>query len=133
METNKIYARINQNGIVMHIFSEVFEQPLETDICINETNTDRQGANAYQVYDYMSIPNYKIVNGVMIQRDKTLDLQKIATSQRIAELKQLLQASDYMAIKFAEGAVSSDEFALIKLSRAQWRAEINALDTVIQG
>lgn len=128
MEINKIYARANQKGVVTHIFSEAFESPQMGDICIDGSNTDRQGANAYQVNDYMAIPNYKIVKGVMIERDKTADLQKVATAQRIAELKQLLQGSDYMAIKFAEGVISADEFALTKLSRAQWRTEINSLE-----
>ena len=33
---NKIYARINESDVVVKLFSSVFEQPLETDILIEE-------------------------------------------------------------------------------------------------
>lgn len=74
---NKIYARANADGIVTHIFSEVFEKPLETDVCIDATNTDRHGAQKYKVFDELYIYNYEIKNGVFQERVKTADLEKI--------------------------------------------------------
>lgn len=74
---NKIYARANTDGIVTHIFSEVFEKPLETDVCIDATNTDRHGAQKYKVFDELYIYNYEIKNGVFQERDKSADLAKI--------------------------------------------------------
>lgn len=74
---NKIYARANADGIVTHIFSEVFEKPLETDVCIDATNTDRHGAQKYKVFDELYIYNYEIKNGVFQERDKSADLAKI--------------------------------------------------------
>ena len=74
---NKIYARANADGIVTHIFSEVFENPLETDVCIDATNTDRHGAQKYKVFDELYIYNYEIKDGVFKERDKSADLAKI--------------------------------------------------------
>ena len=34
---NKIYARANAAGIVTYIFSQAFDTPLETDVCIDDT------------------------------------------------------------------------------------------------
>ena len=77
---NKIYARVNANGIVVDIFSEAFKTPTENDICINATNTDRHGAQRYKVYDENGISNYAIVNGALVERDKTAELAKIKTT-----------------------------------------------------
>lgn len=73
---NKIYARANANGIVTHIFSEAFETPLETDVCIDETNTDRHGAQKYPVRDENGFYNYEIRKRVLYERDKTADYAK---------------------------------------------------------
>ena len=76
-EYNKIYARVNASGIVVDIFSEAFKTPTENDVCINATNTDRHGAQRYQIYDEHGIANYAIVNGVLVARDKTAELSRI--------------------------------------------------------
>ena len=51
--------------------------------------------------------------------DKILD--------RIAELKRLLASTDYVAIKFAEGELTAEEFEPMRLQRKAWREEINQL------
>ena len=79
-EYNKIYARANENGIVVDIYSEAFKTPAENDVCIDETNTDRHGAQRYQVYDENGIANYAIVNGVLVKRDKSAELARIKTT-----------------------------------------------------
>ncbi len=47
---------------------------------------------------------------------------------RINELKTYLKATDYKAIKYAEGELSEEEFEPIKEQRKAWRAEINELE-----
>ena len=80
IEYNKIYARVNANGIVVDIFSEAFKTPTQNDICINATNTDRHGAQRYQVYDENGIANYAVVNGTLVARDKTAELSRIKST-----------------------------------------------------
>lgn len=47
--------------------------------------------------------------------------------RRIDALKAQLAGTDYQAIKFAEGELTSEEYAETRAQRAAWRAEINAL------
>ena len=76
-EYNKIYAHAGESGKVTDIYSEAFKTPAENDICINATNTDRHGAQRYKVYDEHGIANYALVNGVLVVRDKTAELERI--------------------------------------------------------
>lgn len=80
IEYNKIYAHADESGKVTDIYSEAFKTPAENDICIDETNIDRHGAQRYQVYDENGITNYAIVNGVLVERDKTAELAEIKTT-----------------------------------------------------
>lgn len=48
--------------------------------------------------------------------------------KRIAELKRLLSETDYQAIKFAEGWITDEEYALTKVLRQSYRNEINQLE-----
>lgn len=77
IEYNKIYAHADESGKVTDIYSEAFETPEENDVCIDETNTDRHGAQRYQVYDEHGIANYAIVNGALVERDKSAELARI--------------------------------------------------------
>ena len=86
IEYNKIYARVNANGIVVDIFSEAFKTPTDNDVCINATNTDRHGAQRYQVYDENGIANYAIANGVLVIRDKTAELSRIKNTIEYPQL-----------------------------------------------
>ena len=80
IEYNKIYAHADTSGKVTDIYSEAFKTPDENAVCIDETNTDRHGAQRYQVYDENGIANYAIVNGVFIERDKSAELAEIKTT-----------------------------------------------------
>ena len=51
---------------------------------------------------------------------------------KIAMLKVNLRATDYMAIKYAEGEISSSEYAETKAKRKQWRTEINMYEEQIK-
>ena len=52
---------------------------------------------------------------------------ELATN-RIAELKQLLQNTDYNILKIVEGASTLAECAEVIAKRASWRKEINELE-----
>lgn len=49
--------------------------------------------------------------------------------QRIEELKAQLAASDYKALKYAEGWISASDYAPIKAERQALRDEINAIES----
>ena len=86
LEYNKIYAHADESGKVTDIFSEAFKTPAENDICIDATNTDRHGAQRYQVYDENGIANYAIVNGALSERDKTAELARIKNTIEYPQL-----------------------------------------------
>jgi hypothetical protein len=46
---------------------------------------------------------------------------------KINKLKRKLNETDYKAIKYAEGAISEQEYSPIKMQRQNWRNEINGL------
>lgn len=48
--------------------------------------------------------------------------------KRIEFLKKKLADTDYMAIKYAEGALSYLEYEQMKEQRQAWRDEINSLE-----
>ena len=56
------------------------------------------------------------------------DISKEKARERIAELKKFLSATDYKAIKYAEGALTADEYEPDRQARADARAEINRLE-----
>ena len=86
IEYNKIYAHADESGKVTDIYSAAFKTPAENDVCIDETNTDRHGAQRYQVYDENGIANYAIVNGVLVARDKTAELSRIKNTIEYPQL-----------------------------------------------
>lgn len=59
-----------------------------------------------------------------------MDIKEILKNRRdlmnrVFELKRKLASTDYQAIKYAEGAISEEEYAPIKVQRHAWRDEIN--------
>jgi hypothetical protein len=51
----------------------------------------------------------------------------------IKALKAKLSASDYKAIKFAEGELSAEEYQSVRLERREWRRQINEMEDFIKG
>ena len=49
-------------------------------------------------------------------------------ARQIDELKSKLAATDYKAMKYAEGFFTEEEYAAIKAQRQAWRDEINQLE-----
>lgn len=50
------------------------------------------------------------------------------TRTEISDLKLNLFATDYQAIKYAEGKLTEEEYAEMKAKRQSWRDEINRLE-----
>lgn len=76
------------------------------------------------IKDVNGVPTY-----VNLYTDAELTVQ--ANKKRIAELKALLQATDYQAIKYAEGFISEVDYAPIKQVRQSYRNKINELEVQI--
>ena len=67
--TNKIYARLNEDGIVIKLFSSVFEQPLKTDVLVEEGNEEYH-AHVHLKYELIDVEgnyNYKFEEGKMVE------------------------------------------------------------------
>ena len=52
--------------------------------------------------------------------------------EEINQLKNLLSASDYQAIKHSEGWISDEDYAEIKAQRQAWRNRINELEIQLE-
>lgn len=69
------------------------------------------------------------ING--ITRDMTVEEQaaivKPSAQEQIAVLKQRLADTDYEAIKYAEGMITAEDYAVTKSQRQAWREQINVL------
>lgn len=90
-----------------------------------QVDTIFAGRGANQVIkDVNGVPTY-----VNLYTDAELTVQ--ANKKRIAELKALLQATDYQAIKYAEGFISEVDYASIKQVRQSYRNKINELEVQI--
>ena len=51
-----------------------------------------------------------------------------AKTEKLSALRQLLTATDYKAIKFAEGAMTAAEFEPVRLQRQAWREAYNTIE-----
>ena len=56
------------------------------------------------------------------------DKNGFKNKQEVAELKQRLADTDYLAIKHSEGLISDSEYEAIKAERQRWRDRINELE-----
>jgi len=55
-----------------------------------------------------------------------------AKNKEIIILKENLLATDYQAIKYAEGEITIQDYEAIKLQRRTWRIQINELEQQIK-
>ena len=69
----------------------------------------------------------------VVDYDNSQDILKQKKLERISELKSLLSATDYKAIKYAEGLINEEEYAPIKSQRQAYRDEINKLEFELYG
>lgn len=71
-EVFQVYARPNEKGEVVKIFSTCFFQPQEGDVLLKEGSGDEfVHVGYYKVHDENGLPNYKIVNGALADNDKS--------------------------------------------------------------
>lgn len=61
-----------------------------------------------------------------------MNREKMQIKSKIMSVLNKLNATDYQAIKFAEGELTISEYAEIKEKRKKWRTEINALETELK-
>lgn len=134
----KVYAKIDDNGIITAINSSAFLTDTTNWTEIDEGEGDKyhhaQGNYlSVGLTDENGIFNYKLVDGKLMLRtaeEKTPELEHIAAAQEITELKAKLTETDYIAAKIAEGAATREEYAEELAERAAWRARINELESI---
>lgn len=59
-------------------------------------------------------------------------VSKQTAKREIADLKQKLATTDYVAIKIAEGEATKSEYATILATRKEQRARINELEKLVK-
>lgn len=76
------------------------------------------------------------VDGVtkLIHPEEDYELIKMfivdSPEERISKLKQKLASTDYCILKISEGAATIDDYAEVIAQRAEWRKQINELESV---
>lgn len=63
-----------------------------------------------------------------------MDKEKVINDYKakVLQLRHNLNITDYLAIKFAEGELTTSEYAETKQKRKEWRTEINELEAKIK-
>ena len=133
-----VYAKTNENGIIISINSSAFLSDVTEWMEIDEGEGDKyhHAQNNYLpagLTDENGIFNYKLVDGqpeLRTAEEKTPELERLAVAQEIAELKAKLTATDYISAKIAEGAATREEYTKELAERAAWRARINELESI---
>ncbi len=84
----------------------------------------------WEQYKYSRLgEDYDIIDGKFVQLHTPEEFApRLNAEQRVADLKQYLADTDYVAIKFLEGAANESEYLPIKQKRVEARAEINRLE-----
>ena len=105
----KINYKLNKNNIIIGYHTVPFDETLpclelDDDIIIN--------------VGYDSVINGKYVSGASI----------VGINNRIMELKSILDKTDYLTLKFMDGALTEEEYAPIRKQRQAYRDEINQLE-----
>ena len=75
----------------------------------------------------------KSVDGVptIVDRYTEDELELIAKTNRIAELKAKLEETDYKAIQKAEGIITAEEYEPMRIKREAWRKEIRECEEYV--
>ena len=73
--------------------------------------------------------DYDIVDGEFVQLHTPEYVNaKLTAQDRIIELKEYLNSTDYIVTKYMEGVISEEKYLPIKQKRIDARAEINRLE-----
>ena len=87
--------------------------------------------------------NYPNINFILDEKEQLINVEIDTVSKQnrqniknfqiqIRKFKKQLRATDYQAIKYAEGQLSKEEFLEMKTKRQGWRDEINNLEKKIE-
>ena len=133
-----VYTKTDDSNVIIAINSSAFLSDVTewTEIDEGEGDKYHHAQNHYLpagLTDENGIFNYKLVNGKPMLRtaeEKAPELECIAATQEISELKSKLAATDYIAAKISEGAATREEYTEELAERAAWRARINELESI---
>lgn len=131
-----VYARIDNKNRVVKIFSTCFEQPQDGDFLIKSgTGDEFVHTGYYRICTENGAHRYRISSDNMLREatedEIELELLPYKKLNRITELKNKLSATDYVAMKYAEGWINDEEYSDIKAQRQVWRDEVNQLEAEI--
>lgn len=138
MDEYSVYVKTDKNNVITAINSSAFLTDTAgwTEIDEGEEDNYHHAQNNYLpagLMDENGIFNYKLVDNKPVLRtaeEKAPELERIAVTQEVAELKAKLTKTDYIAAKIAEGAATREEYAEELAERAAWRARINELESI---
>ena len=139
-ETYKVYVKTNADGIITAVNSSAFLSDTTGWTEIDNGTGDRyhhaQGHYLDEpLADKNGIYNYLLIDGKPVLRSeehKQPELDRINAAAEIAQFKQKLAETDYIAAKLAEGAATTEEYVNELAQRAAWRARINELEVLIK-
>jgi hypothetical protein len=117
---------LDENGsVIMTETYEWVEEPIEIEVDSYEVvdEIEEEKSRTYLTCDLVA--NF---NPAPTQEQLAKQQAKIA----IKNLKMQLEATDYQAIKYAEGWLTEEEYAPIKEQRQAWRTSINELENLLQ-
>lgn len=120
-----------QNDTITKRISEVkaVEERFHYETVREYSNGGRDRKKVIDVAGVKAVPAHDEIEEIQVYIPYTVEqIAKREKIARIAELKRLLTASDYKAIKYAEGALTPEEYAETKAERQAWRNEINELE-----
>jgi hypothetical protein len=88
-------------------------------------------------YEEITEEEYNRIQAKLFPEPTEEELEQLRLQQekqnRIAELKQLLNDSDYLVVKHMEGLIPEDKWEEIKVRRQSYRDEINQLEEELNG
>lgn len=125
---NKHYITVDGNSLVTKAFSDAFEQPLDTDICVNENGGRHYNLNLTRED---GLPKYKYIDGVFTETTEDDFIEELSNAKKIdRQLKiiQELKSLDYKTIKRVQGKYTEDEWNLHIAYCDSLRDEYNELE-----
>ena len=146
---NKHYINIDESSNVISGWSDgphYNRTPTDKDILINDKGGYQfrliidgveTGENPPLLDDDYNeeIPLYKWTGFEVVRRlesdieaDRAVAKEKQAKQSRLYQLHNMLNKTDYIAAKIAEGAATREEYADMLSKRQAWRDEINELE-----
>jgi hypothetical protein len=109
-----------KNGVIIHHTDKDAMQDMDgisnPDLTVTDEEFDTAGGLA------------RIIDGEIVLGKTAAEVQAEQSEERIRVLKGLLADTDYIAVKIAEGAASTSDYADKITQRQAWRQEIQTLE-----